>query len=175
MTPLTLQDALVKELENILKPLKLKDKDGRPKHIAVYSQYLPVASSYSSPSVEAEGVGFDFQDFNGGYESLLPFIVVYLQDGVIQSGVMAHAINIGLAIGVYDNGDGRQGYRDVMLAISKIAERFEKNDILAGKFIAQFPMEWSLQEPDDITCPCFYGSLILKFNTLTYRKECIHA
>ncbi len=172
MTPLALQDALVKELKDILKPLKFKNKDGRLVHMAVYPQYLPATSSSGMGTGSGE---FDFQDFDGGCEPLLPFIVVYLQDGVVQDGVMAHAISTGLAIGVYDNGDSRQGYRDVMLAISKITERFGKNDILANKFIAQFPMEWSLQEPDDITCPCFYGSLALKFNTLTYGKECIHA
>ncbi len=175
MIPLALQDALVKELGTILKPLKFKNRYGKLSPVNIYSQYLPVSDSSSNIDGKTGDMAFDFQGINDKYESLLPFVVVYLQEGVIQTGAMAHSMSTGFAIGVYDNDGSRQGYRDVMLVISKITERFEKNDILANKFIAQFPVEWSLQEPDDITCPCFYGSMVLDFATPTYRRECIHA
>lgn len=175
MMAIILQDELIAELEEILKPLMLKNKDGKLRHIKVYPQYLPVAGNYNSNTDITDSGGFDFHDFDNEYESLFPFIVVYLESGTVQSGVMAHSISVGLAIGVYDNDDNRQGYRDILLIISKILERFEKNNILAKKFIADFPAEWSLQEPGDITCPCFYGSLVLNFDTATYRRECIRA
>lgn len=175
MMAIALQDELIAELEEILKPVLLKNKDGKMRHIKAYPQYLPVSGNGSTSADITDGREFDFQGFDNEYESLFPFIVVYLESGTVQSSAMAHSISVGVAIGVYDNDDSMQGYRDVLLIISKILERFEKNNILGKKFIADFPAEWSLQEPGDITCPCFYGSLALRFDTATYRRECIHA
>ena len=85
---------------------------------------------------------------------------------------MAHTVQAGLAIGIYDDSSDRQGHRDVLQIISKVEERFEKNNLLAKKFILQFPVEWSLQDPDDDTHPYYFGGLSLNFDTPTYRREC---
>ena len=100
MMAITLQDELIAELEEILKPLMLKNKDGKLRHIKVYPQYLPVAGNYNNNTDITDSGGFDFRDFDNEYESLFPFIVVYLESGTVQSGVMAHSISVGLAIGV---------------------------------------------------------------------------
>lgn len=168
-----LQDCLVDELGAILKGYRLKNRDGKLHDINIYPQSLPEPKPQTDA---AGGIGMElsgFQDFSGdSSDEFFPFIIVYVHDGVIQEGPMAHTVQAGLAIGTYDGSSTRQGHRDILQIISKIEERFEKNNILAKKFILQFPMEWSLQDPDDDTHPYYFGGLSLNFDTPTYRREC---
>ena len=76
MIPLALQDALVKELGTILKPLKFKNRYGKLSPVNIYSQYLPVSDSSSNIDGKTGDMVFDFQGINDKYESLLPFVVV---------------------------------------------------------------------------------------------------
>lgn len=167
----TLQDYLVKELGVILKGYQLKNRDGKPHDINIYPQRLPEPKPNT---LEGAGMGVSgFQDFSGDRsDEFFPFIIVYVQDGVIQEGPMAHTVQTGFAIGVYDDNGERQGHRDILRIISKIEEKFEKNNILAKKFLLRFPMEWSLQDADDDTYPYYFGGLSLNFDTPTYRREC---
>ena len=169
----TLHDCLVKELGIILKGYQLKNRDSRLHDINIYPQRLPEPKPETDMAGDT-GIGMSgFQDFSGDRsDEFFPFIIVYVQDGVIQEGPMAHTVQAGLAIGTYDGSSDRQGHRDILQIISKIEERFERNNILAKKFILQFPMEWSLQDPDDDTHPYYFGGLSLNFDTPTSRREC---
>ena len=168
-----LQDCLADELGVILKGHRLKNRDGKWHDINIYTQRLPEQKPENDI---AGGIGMglpSFQDFSSDRaDEFFPFVIVYVQDGVIQEGLMAHTVQAGLAIGIYDDSSDRQGHRDVLQIISKVEERFEKNNLLAKKFILQFPVEWSLQDPDDDTHPYYFGGLSLNFDTPTYRREC---
>lgn len=168
-----LQDSLAKELGVILSGYRLKNRDGKLHDINIYTQHLPESPPEIS-TTDIAGIGVSgFQDFSSDRaDEFFPFVIVYVQDGVIQEGLMAHTVQAGLAIGIYDDSSDRQGHRDVLQIISKVEERFEKNNLLAKKFILQFPVEWSLQDPDDDTHPYYFGGLSLNFDTPTYRREC---
>lgn len=162
-----IQDDFIADLKEIFRDFKLKNSSGQLQNINVFAQHLPVRTAKPSEYIENDFEAYQKDEA----ESLMPFIIVYIQDGTIQSEIMANEVNLSLAIGVYDDDDNKQGHRHIINMIGKISERYEKNDILAKKYIAQYPMEWTLQEADDDSWPCFYGGMSMTFDTATFRRE----
>jgi hypothetical protein len=98
-----------------------------------------------------------------------PYIVSEVTGGKQSSENDPHVVSVAVVICVCDDSTVRQGHQDVLSIIHKIIERFNKNPALAGQFILQFPVEWSLSDED--TYPYYYGGLLMRFEVAAIEKE----
>ena len=152
MTPLFLQDAIVKELKELFADFLAEKEDGSFVSPSVYKQELPYQ----------EGVGDDDP-------SRMPYIIVKLLNGETSEYTEPSSVNVALVICAYDDEIKRHGYIDVINMISKIYERFMKNRYLGGYFEFTLPFEWAVQ--DEELYPYFYGVVQMAFNCPNIIRE----
>lgn len=177
MTPFFLQESLVNELKNnVFKDyiLGMVDERGRKvgnKTLNIYSQRLPLRKSkiqgYTQEELE-NGLVYDER-----VDDCFPYIIVCLNEGTIENESSGHEISIVLYIGVCDNADDVNGYKDVLSIIAKIYERFGKNPLLDNKYVFRYPITWALQDEKENadTYPYFFGGIEMRFETYAIVKE----
>ena len=98
-----------------------------------------------------------------------PYIVSEITGGKRAAEDDPHVASVAVVICVCDDSTARQGHKDALAIIHRILERFEKNPCLAGKFVLQHPLEWSLSDED--TYPYYYGGLLMNFEVPAIEKE----
>lgn len=166
MTPLMLQEELVKEIKSLLsgylykKPPKQDEseewEDEEEKEVErvpmnVYSQNLPVnpINDDSDP---------------------VPYIIVRLNSGE-DKGVRDsnNVVKLVIIIATWDDALDAQGYRDVMNIIQKIYHRFQTNPNLNGVGAYAGEFDWAMQE--DNYYPYSFGACSLRFHISAIRRE----
>lgn len=98
-----------------------------------------------------------------------PYIVSEVTGGKKQNEDSAHVVTVAAIICVCDDNTARNGHKDILAIIEKVLERFGKNPLLAGRFILQHPLEWTLSDED--TYPYYYGGLLMNFEVPAFEKE----
>lgn len=150
-TPTDLQLLLNKDLEETLSTLELSKPKGDKGTIKVFSQELPKPQS------------IDEDDEN----DLPPYIITKVQAGE-RKGNGPMEIEVGLVIGIYNNGRDRSGHFDLLKVIQKLENRFGK-DPYVGNFEVQDSFQFALQDVQPH--PYYYGGVLLKFNAPRTTKE----
>ena len=98
-----------------------------------------------------------------------PYIVSEITGGKRATPDDPHVVSVAVVICVCDDNTARQGHKDALDIIHHIIARFEKNPVLAGKFVLQHPLDWSLSDED--TYPYYYGGLLMNFEVAAIGKE----
>ena len=164
-----LQDDLKTELEAIFEHFFLKDPAGETSKIHVYKQFLPIPETVDIPSTVTD-LELEEETYNAQAKEMpFPYILVRVQEGIIEKIDGEQAVSVTLIIGVVDRGHENQGYKDVLNIIQKIYERFSKNAILAQKYECMMPIQWALQEEESY--PYFFGGMALRFETAAIKRE----
>lgn len=151
MTPLELQDELIKELREIFRDYAYKTPLGKRISPNIYAQHIPI----SETDDDADPV---------------PYIIVRLNTGD-DEGIRDSFNKVGLVIIVciYDDALEAQGHRDVLNIIQKIYERFHKNPNLHNKAAYTGEFHWAAQEEDYY--PFYFGACSMNFNIAAIRRE----
>lgn len=151
MTPLNLQDELIKELERLFEGKVYKSPEGENVSLKVFPQDIP-------------------RQVNDDDSDPIPYIIVRLNKGDDEGGRDSfNTVRVVIIVGMWDDSPDEQGYRDVMNAIQDIYERFAKNPNLNA--IAQFSgdFHWAMQE--DGYFPYYFGACTLSFYIAAIRRE----
>lgn len=151
MTPIELQDALVAEIKRILKPYEYKTPAGERVPMNVFAQSIPIQETDEE-------------------EDPIPYVIVRLSSGENPLGKDSfNTVSVVLVIGIYDNNQDAQGYRDVSNVIQKVYERFSENPCLnyLASYVGDF--QWALQE--DNYYPYHFGACHMKFHIAAVRRE----
>lgn len=152
MTPLDLQDELCKEVAKILDGYLYKTTSGNRVPMHVYPQNVPV-----SPNDEDD-------------DQIIPYVIVRLNSGDDTGAKDSfNVVHVVFIVGVVDNGDDQQGYRDCMNVYQKIYQRFQQRPNLNGKAVFNGEFHWANQ--DDGYYPYFFGACSLSFNIPAIRRE----
>lgn len=151
MTPLILQDELVKEIGVILNDYLYQTPGGDKVPIHVYAQSLPINETDED-------------------EEPVPYIIVRLSSGD-DSGAKDsfNTVKLVIIIGLWDGNLDAQGHRDVMNIIQKIYERFHKDPNLNNKAVYSGEFHWMMQE--DGYYPYFFGACSMNFRIAAIRRE----
>lgn len=98
-----------------------------------------------------------------------PYIASEITGGKKQTENDAHVVTVAAVICVCDDNTARNGHKDVLAIISRILERFGKDPVLAGRYVLQHPLEWTLSDED--TYPYYYGGLLMNWEVPAIEKE----
>lgn len=98
-----------------------------------------------------------------------PYIVSEVTGGRQQTEDSAHVVTAAVVICVCDDNTARNGHKDALAIIGKVLERFCKNPTLAGRYVLQRPIEWTLSDED--TYPYYYGGLLMNWEVPAIEKE----
>lgn len=153
MTPLELQDELVRELGRILEGYTYKTPDGELVPIHIFAQSLPVKES--EEETEDDPVPYLIVRLNSGED-----------DGTRES---FHTVSMVVIIGIWEDAAEAQGHRDVMNIIQKIYHRFHTNPDLNRKAVYAGDFKWALQE--DTYYPYTFGACHVRFCIAAVRRE----
>ncbi len=171
MYPEALQDDLVKDLQELFEGYKLEAPDAKyvTRDMQVFAQELPIPEQKVQEDIPPEmlenGLAGDITD-NNPY----PYIIVRVRDGEIKDMRESQTVNILLLVGIYDNGDERQGHRKVLDIIAKIYDRYAKKPVIVKKHRLLWPVEWTLQDEEG-THPYYYGGMITQWETAGIEVE----
>lgn len=152
-----LQDALLKEVAEIVKDVISKDTSGKEVSGATgYPQALPV--------VQAD---------EGDESQFFPYFIVKLSGGSTDDDDSPWDDTVNILFGIYDNDTKNEGNKTVMVMIQRVIDRFASEPRLGKVFRAQQDMQWATQDED--TYPFFFGGVQIKFYVPKIgRKEPIY-
>lgn len=143
MTPILLQNFLIKELTNLFANDKFKNANKEMVSLNIYPQYLP------------QKTGKKDKDH-------LPYLIISLEEGSASSIDDPSICNITIVFGGFDDTSDYQGYRDAFNVIYKIKQHFLKKIVFDNKYEIKYPIKWKLPEED--TYPYFFGGLFTNWN-----------
>lgn len=141
MTPLMVQDFLIKELTTLFAGKTLKNEKGEQAPFLICRQWLPA------------------QDTDA---TVFPFIRVMLYYGKDPNDEDPYLCHIRLEIGTWDDDSTCQGHVDLMNAISTIYRHFMQQRYFDGKYELVYPLRWMVKP--ESTYPKFYGMMKLRWN-----------
>lgn len=146
MTILDFQDALVKDVDKVLKDVFTTDVNGgRVSGVNVYAQNLPIAES-------------DEEDDS----QFVPYAIVKLYSGSTEDDETPWTVTADIHFCIHDAGTENQGHRHVMVMCQKLIDRYAAEPLLDRRYRAKQDMEWALQ--DDESHPYFFGGVRIKFD-----------
>lgn len=128
MTPLQLQTALKKRIEEILDGMQLSSQEERLKKIPVYEQHLPKKSKSQTRGPET---------------THYPCVIVYLDEG--ESG----QTKVLFIVATYDHKDDNHGYKDAMNIVEKVNQDLIRNPLVDEKFQLQGEPKWRYNDQDN--------------------------
>ena len=160
MTPIALQDALIREMEHLFKekmflkpPKENSDEDAERKktHLRIFRQNLSV-------------------EYSGDDKDPMPYMIVRVQSGKYTEKTGLNKVQVVIIMGIFDDSSDNQGYTDILNSIQKIYERFAKNPNLENKFLYDAEtFEWTIQEDDYY--PYYFGAATMKFIIPNIERE----
>lgn len=137
MTPLSVSDALKRELESYLQDYKLPMRNPEVENaVSVYQQYIPQEKKNSRRNDDLE-------------DSLYPYIVIRLlsgQDGMANQGGVVKGV---LVFGTYDSNDG-DSWKDLFNLIEHVRLRLDSIRMLGGWYVLGEPLRWEVPEEQGV-------------------------
>lgn len=153
MIPTQLQDALVNELSILFKDFKLKS---------------PSKNEMTGWTIFPQDLPFTYKYEDDEKNEPFPYMIVKLDSGNADDGE-AHKVKVLILIGIFDDNENKQGYRDVINVIDKIYIRFGKDRVLDHQYVAEWPFRWQLYEDD--TYPYYFGGIEMNFDIPAVIRE----
>ncbi len=144
-TPQLCQDALIEELQELLKDQRYLGPGGSEKPVTIYKQDLPIPTD--------NDVDADTND------APAPYIVVSMSGGGIKDDNSTQNVDFSLVICCYDGGLERTGFQDVANIKEDIIQRFCTRPYFGGCFTVLKPITWALQV--ESSEPYYYGAITL--------------
>lgn len=138
MTPIALQSSLVSDFKVELSEERFKNAKGDSVALNIYPQSLPAKKGQK-----------DSDHF--------PYIVVKLIEGGSENEEDDDTCKIDIIIGIYDDNDNYQGYKDVVNVIEKIKQRLFRKKVYSNEFSLKYPFKWLVHEDD--TYPYYFGGI----------------
>lgn len=140
MTPTKLQDVLVEDLKQQLDGFQLKNAKGERVNLNIYPQNLPAKKGSK-----------DTEHF--------PYLVIRVMDGEDnnETGEEDSTCKIAFIVGLYDEDDNYQGYKDVMNIIEKVKQRLKTKRFYSNQFELKLPLKWVIHEED--IYPYYFGGI----------------
>lgn len=141
MTPTILQDGLIDDLKEQLNCFLLKNVKGEQVNLNIYPQNLPAKKGQK-----------DSDHF--------PYVLIRVMDGEIQEkqdGDLDDTCKIAFIMGVYDDSDNYQGYKDVINVIDKIKQRLLSKRFYNNQFELIYPFKFLVHDED--TYPYYFGGI----------------
>jgi hypothetical protein len=137
MTPSILQGILVEETKNLFLNYRLKNVKKERVPLNIYPQYLPAKKEQN-----------DIAHF--------PYLLVKVMDGESKDEETEDTCKIAFVVGIYDEDDKYQGYKDVMNIIEKIRQHLFRKRYFE-QFELMYPFSWVIHEED--TYPFYFGGI----------------
>ena len=145
-TATMMQDALCNELEQLFAGKSFTGQKGR-KALKVFKQNLPIDNGVD-----------DDTDTNAAAS---PYIVVLMEGGKITDPDSPQVVNVTLTICCYDEGNDREGYRDVENIKEDVVQWLCRCPHFGDAFTVllghEHHIEWAEQMDD--TWPYYFGAL----------------
>lgn len=164
MTQVFLQDAVVKDLEQLFADFRLRNSLCVDRSVRVFLQ--------NTPYREGEDVVDDLEAEETDPEKVdppEPYIVVRLTSGELPEADKRQTAEIVLIICVCDPDPNRQGYRDALHITNVIMTHYGENSVVGKKFQIQFPIRWATGEEDNH--PYYFVAMALNFDAPAIYKE----
>lgn len=153
MTAHALQDALLKEITDILKDIRTENTAGEAVDgIKGYAQQLPEITEDDTDASQ-----------------LFPYFIVRLSDGNTAGDEEPWIITVNILLGAYDKDKSGRGFLHVLHMIQRITDRFAAEPLLKKRFRAEPDMSWALQEED--TYPFYFGGVEIKFSVMKIGRR----
>lgn len=155
MIPIELQDGLEERMKKLfeIENFRLKNPDGNYVALNIFSQHLP------------EKTANDL--------SLYPYLVIRLVEGEQNDPGEAQQVQVLFIVGVFDDHNSYQGYRDVVNVLQKIYENLKRNPTVNDRFELQYPIRWALHDED--VYPFYFGGIETRWKTPTPIREDVEA
>lgn len=145
-----LQDALVADLQKLLKNRRYKTPDGGTAALSVFSQNLPKRVSEDD-------------------DDPFPYIIARIDSGDIDTQTDPYKVAVFLLIGIFDDDAKNQGHRAVLEIMEVIQQHYEETPLLDGQFTFTDPFHWALQ--DEESYPYFFGGVEVNFALPAPRRK----
>lgn len=137
---------MCEEIALLFSEFKYKSESGEYCRFSIFEQALPVPSGEDEPE-------------------LFPYIVIRIEDGGTTTPSSPETVRVRFTIGIFDDDPQNKGHIDVLNAIDRIRQRFERNPLLKMQYMRlqsdQHPTRWAV--PDDESFPYFFGALEMFF------------
>ncbi len=179
MTQEFLQDAMVKDLEQLFEGETLKNSAGVERRIRVYPQDVPIRAGSDiedepEPAADAdlEVEQPEDQEPPGAAQPEdvpEPYVVVHLNGGELPAPDEQQKVEAVLVVCVYDPDPNRQGFRDALHIVNKILTHYAENSIVGRRYEVQYPIKWVTHEED--THPYYYAAMALTLTAPAIFKE----
>lgn len=162
MTPKELQDALAKEIEDILNDIACKTESGKLTKVHAFSQELP-RRMQEIPDDEAAAEEDDENDY--------PFCAVRIESGEVDVDQGVQEIRTAVVFGIYDADPACQGHQLIMTMIHRTMERFATDPNLDGRcrMNTRAGISWTLDDGD--SHPYYHGAMTMLFDTFFVSRE----
>lgn len=149
MTPIELVKELAEELRKVTEELYFEDENTKPVKMNVFEFSLP------------------YQKYDDEQEPF-PYIVVTLDSGSASQEMAENVADVTLYIGIRKADEMNDGKRHVLGVMQRIAERFEKNNML--KCFRQIgKISWALDSED--AYPYYFGGMSMRFQIFKIERE----
>ena len=161
MTFFELEDALIEDLESVLKDIVTKNADGNEvAGLTGYKNRLPVT-----------------QSFEGDSTKFFPYFIVRIDSGQTKDDEDWWHVAVDIIIAVHELELEGQGHKHILIAIQKIVDRFATDPQLHDshdpegvfRYRAEQKIDWALQEDD--TYPFYYGAVALTFSVPKIKRR----
>lgn len=148
-SPLDLQRAVMDAVGRVLEDVPSTNEEGVREHgFHGFLQQLPI-----------------FPDSEDDSDRYFPYFIVRLEAGDTEEDTEPWTVAVSIYVGIHDDGTDNQGHETLLLALSRIVDRFSREATLGASrykaFRCQPEMHWKLQ--DDDTFPYFFGAVRLSF------------
>lgn len=143
MIPIELQDYLNKEITDLLMHFKVNNANNEPTTFNIYSQAIPIKQGKKD-------------------RDQYPSIIISIENGSELNEDGVSNAEISFLIGIYDENEDNQGYRDVINTGNKIINYLLSNNIFDNKHSLERPLTYQL--PDEDTSPYFFLSINTTWN-----------
>ena len=158
MTPLELQNALKKRVEEATNMLLLGSAEGQQKVLQVFEQHLPTKQKSQSRNPES---------------TFYPCVIVYLDEGDHPGGEDPDKVKVYFVIGIYDDESDNQGYKDAMNVKEKIIQNLIRNPFIEGRFEFQKGYKWKYD--DESNAPYYFVWIEAFFSIPRMEREDVEA
>ncbi len=173
MTQEFLQDAIVKDLQQLFEGETLKNSAGVERRINVFPQDLPIrAGSDIEPDLEpVENQGPEAEQLEDAEPEDVPepYVIVRIPGGELPAQDVRQKVEAVLVVCVCDPDPNRQGFRDALHIVNAILTHYGENGIVGRRYEVQYPIKWVTQEED--THPYYFAAMALTLDAPAIFKE----
>ena len=162
MNRAVLIDDLVSRMKKVFAGYTLLNKAGVLQEVRVFGQYVPQPQGLTfSDKANAGLKNYGSSD----YEMNFPCVVVRLGEMTDneERSLTQSNVNVTLLMGIYDDGEECQGYRDVLNMQEKVRVDLLEHRVLAGKHLLLMPVKSRLLDAE--TWPVYFGEMDLVYQT----------